>query len=110
MKVLKIKVVVPTSDFSRFRISNTLTNRMVSRKTIRGVWDLLERHFTSVGEAGIGHKTAVLVEYGGRCHNETCDSFSPAYLGFATRCFLEDYLKPTMKSRLENKYPSTDEI
>lgn len=107
---LQIKIVVPTSIFPRFRISNPLTNGTVSRKTIKGVWDLLERHFTSVGEAGQRHKTAVLVEYGGRCRNETCDSSNPAYLGFTTRCFLEDYLKPTMKSRLEKKYPPTDEI
>ncbi len=110
MEALKIKVIIPTLGFPRFRVSNPQTNRMSYRKTIRGVWKLLARHFIAVGEAGPRHKTAVLVEYGGRCHNETCDSSNPAYLGFTTKCFLEDCLKPTMKSRLEKKYPPTDEI
>ncbi len=108
--MLKIKVVIPTTDFPRFRVSNPLTNRISYRKTIGGAWDLLERRFTSACKASTGYKTSVLVKDGLGYVNETYDSPNPAYLGFTARCFLEELLKPGMRRRLEKKYPPTDKI
>ncbi len=110
MEVLKIKVIFPTQDFPKFRVSSPFTNRVSYRKTIRGAWSLLERRFTSVCKVGSEHKTAVLVKDDLRYVNETYNSSNPAYLGFTARCFLEEHLKPSMKRRLEKKYPPTDKI
>jgi len=110
MEGLIIRVVIPISDFPRFRISNPFTGRVSYRKTIRGTWDLLEKRFTSVCKAGSGHKTGVLVKDGLGHINETYESSNPGYLGFAARCFLEEFMKSGMRRRLEVDYPPTDEI
>ena len=110
MKNLLIKVTLPTPKLLKFGVSCPFTNRMHHRRAIRGAWDLLERRFASVCKAATGYKTAVLVKDGLGYVNETYSSKNPAYLGFATRCFLEESLKPGMRGRLEKKYPPTDEI